>query len=137
MNERPRVYRHSRKQLVNSRFPAYFTDPEHAQAGVANPERAPRDRVRTHPDHPLRPAHHRVVQRGVLRDTAGNLLGILAAARDITEQKRLEEQLPASQIYTRSLIESNIDALMTTDPLGIITDVNQQMGRSPGARAKS
>ena len=31
------------------------------------------------------------------------------------------------QFYTRSLIESNIDALMTTDPLGIITDVNKQM----------
>src|SRR6185436_476203 len=26
-----------------------------------------------------------------------------------------------------SLIESNIDALMTTDPAGIITDVNKQM----------
>ena len=31
------------------------------------------------------------------------------------------------QFYTRSLIESNIDALMTTDPAGIITDVNKQM----------
>ena len=29
--------------------------------------------------------------------------------------------------YTRSLIESNIDALMTTDAAGIITDVNRQM----------
>jgi PAS domain S-box-containing protein len=31
------------------------------------------------------------------------------------------------QFYTRSLIESNIDALMTTDPAGIISDVNKQM----------
>ena len=31
------------------------------------------------------------------------------------------------QFYTRSLIESNIDALMATDPSGIITDVNKQM----------
>jgi PAS domain S-box-containing protein len=31
------------------------------------------------------------------------------------------------QFYTRSLIESNIDAIMTTDPQGIITDVNKQM----------
>ena len=31
------------------------------------------------------------------------------------------------QFYTRSLIESNIDAIMTTDPSGIISDVNQQM----------
>jgi len=64
---------------------------------------------------------------GVFSDTAGTALGILAAARDITAQKGLEKQLRDSQFYTRSLIESNIDALMTTDPLGIITDVNQQM----------
>jgi PAS domain-containing protein len=49
----------------------------------------------------------------------------------------LEKQLRDSQFYTRSLIESNIDALMTTDPLGIITDVNQQMEALPAAPAKS
>src|SRR5437763_735482 len=32
----------------------------------------------------------------------------------------------------KSLIESNIDALMTTDPLGIITDVNEQMAALTG-----
>src|SRR3989475_10393063 len=63
----------------------------------------------------------------VFRDTAGQVRGIFASARDIADQKALEGQLQASQFYTRSLIESNIDALMTTDPLGIITDVNQQM----------
>jgi PAS domain S-box-containing protein len=31
------------------------------------------------------------------------------------------------QFYTRSLFESNIDAQMTTDPSGIITDINMQM----------
>ena len=64
---------------------------------------------------------------GVFTDAAGDPLGILAAARDITAQKELEGRLRQQQLYTRSLIESNIDALMTTDPLGIITDVNQQM----------
>ena len=43
------------------------------------------------------------------------------------EQKKLDQRLRDQQFYTRSLIESNIDALMTTDPLGIITDVNKQM----------
>src|SRR5258706_122132 len=33
----------------------------------------------------------------------------------------------ATSSSTRSLIESNIDALMATDPSGIITDVNKQM----------
>src|SRR6185436_6080523 len=63
----------------------------------------------------------------VFKDTAGKVRGIFASARDITAQKSLEAQLQASQQYTRTLIESNIDALMTTDSLGVITDVNQQM----------
>src|SRR5439155_692833 len=63
----------------------------------------------------------------VFKDHAGRVRGIFASARDITSQKQLEVQLQASQTYTRSLIESNIDALMTTDSTGIITDVNQQM----------
>ncbi len=40
---------------------------------------------------------------------------------------KLDQRLRDQQFYTRSLIESNIDALVTTDPLGIITDVNRQM----------
>ncbi|MBF0355258.1 MAG: PAS domain S-box protein [Alphaproteobacteria bacterium] len=54
--------------------------------------------------------------------------------RDITErrhveaeQKKLDQRLHDLQFYTRSLIESSIDALMTTDPAGMITDVNMQM----------
>ena len=38
-----------------------------------------------------------------------------------------EERFHQQHFYTRSLIESNIDAMMTTDPVGIITDVNKQM----------
>ena len=43
------------------------------------------------------------------------------------EQKRLDQRLRDQQFYTRSLIESNIDALIATDPSGIISDVNKQM----------
>src|SRR5476649_539887 len=38
----------------------------------------------------------------------------------------LDQRVRDQQFYTRSLIESNIDALITTDPRGIITDVNKQ-----------
>ena len=57
----------------------------------------------------------------------GKAIGFLLISKDISDEIRLTEELKATQFYTRSLIESNIDALMTTDPLGIITDVNQQM----------
>jgi len=51
----------------------------------------------------------------------------LHEAENRRARRQAEEQLRGSRLYTRLLMESNIDALMTTDPLGIITDVNQQM----------
>src|SRR5581483_4357598 len=63
----------------------------------------------------------------VRRDREGRPIGFLLISKDISEEIRLTEELRANQYYTRSLIESNIDALMTTDALGIITDINQQM----------
>ena len=70
-----------------------------------------------------------------LRDVAGErIIGYLLIGTDNTARKEVEaaqalldQQLADQQFYTRSLIESNIDALMTTDPEGTITDVNQQM----------
>ena len=57
---------------------------------------------------------------GILRD-------ITARKQVEAEQKKFDQRLRDQQFYTRSLIESNIDAIMTTDPSGIITDVNKQM----------
>jgi PAS domain S-box-containing protein len=69
-----------------------------------------------------------------LRDDQGDIIGYLLIGTDNTvrkqveaEQALLDQRLRDQQFYTRSLIESNIDALMATDPRGIITDVNQQM----------
>ena len=69
-----------------------------------------------------------------LRDDRGAIIGYLLIGTDNTarkrveaDQKKLDQRLRDQQFYTRSLIESNIDAMMTTDPLGIITDVNKQM----------
>jgi PAS domain S-box-containing protein len=75
-----------------------------------------------------------VVSVTALRDAQYAIIGYLLIGTDNTagklveaEQKQLDQRLRDQQFYTRSLIESNIDALMTTDPSGIITDVNKQM----------
>ncbi|MGC2457785.1 MAG: PAS domain S-box protein [Gallionellaceae bacterium] len=75
-----------------------------------------------------------VVSVTALRDDQNVIIGYLLIGTDNTarkqieeEQKKLDQRLRDQQFYTRSLIESNIDALMTTDPSGIITDVNKQM----------
>ncbi len=75
-----------------------------------------------------------VVSVTALRDAQEAIIGYLLIGTDNTarkqveeERKKLDQRLRDQQFYTRSLIESNIDALMTTDPSGIITDVNKQM----------
>ncbi len=126
--EATRLTGYSRKHLINSRFAQYFTDPDQARAGVQQTFRD--GRVLGYELVLITRLGRRITvsfNAGVFTDAAGKPLGILAAARDNTQQKALEQQLRDQQVYTRSLIESNIDALMTTDPLGIITDVNQQM----------
>ncbi len=75
-----------------------------------------------------------VVSVTALRDAQDAIIGYLLIGTDNTarkqieeERKKLDQRLRDQQFYTRSLIESNIDAIMTTDPRGIITDVNKQM----------
>jgi PAS domain S-box-containing protein len=75
-----------------------------------------------------------VVSVTALRDAEKVIIGYLLIGTDNTarkqveaEQKKLDQRLRDQQFYTRSLIESNIDALITTDPSGIITDGNKQM----------
>ncbi|MFA5907949.1 MAG: response regulator [Vicinamibacterales bacterium] len=74
-----------------------------------------------------------VVSITALRDAQDAIIGYLLIGTDNTARKQVEEErmkldqrLRDQHFYTRSLIESNIDALMTTDPRGIITDVNKQ-----------
>jgi PAS domain S-box-containing protein len=75
-----------------------------------------------------------VVSVTALRDAQNAIIGYLLIGTDNTarqqveeERKKLDQRLRDQHFYTRSLIESNIDALMTTDPRGIVTDVNKQM----------
>jgi PAS domain S-box-containing protein len=75
-----------------------------------------------------------VVSVTALRDEQGAIIGYLLIGTDNTarklveaEQRKLDQRLRDQQFYTRSLIEANIDAIMTTDPGGIITDVNKEM----------
>ncbi|SEN13981.1 hybrid sensor histidine kinase/response regulator [Cryobacterium luteum] len=73
------------------------------------------------------------VSVSALRDSDAEIIGYLLISTDNTAryqaalaQSALDQKLRDQQFYTRSLIESNIDALMMTDTNGIISDVNQQ-----------
>jgi len=75
-----------------------------------------------------------VVSVTALRDAQNTIIGYLLIGTDNTARKQIEvdqqqlaQRLRDNQFYTRSLVESNTDALIATDPYGIITDVNKQM----------
>jgi len=75
-----------------------------------------------------------IVSVTALRDAEEGIIGYLLIGTDNTARKHVEaaqalldQRLRDQQFYTRSLVESNVDALMMTDPQGIISDVNQQM----------
>ena len=73
------------------------------------------------------------------RDDVSTIIGYLLIDTNNTvrnwaveEQNRLVRGLRVQQFYARPLIESSVDALMTTDPKGYITDANRQMEELTG-----
>jgi PAS domain S-box-containing protein len=115
-----------RDQLIGSDFSDYFTEPEEARKGYR--------KVFTDGyvvDYPLAIRHRSgkvtdvLYNASIYRNEAGEVQGVFAAARDVTERKRAEEQLRAASLYTRSLIEASLDPLVTISAKGKITDVNK------------
>src|SRR5450631_4573888 len=108
-----------REELIGTAFSECFTEPEKANAiyqlvfdqGMAV-------------DYPLTMRHRDgtltevLYNASVYRDAGGKVLGVFAAARDVTEARQAFES-------ARSMIESSLDALVAISPEGRITDVNE------------
>ncbi len=108
-----------RAKLIGTDFSNYFTEPEKAREGYR--QVFAQGSVT---DYPLTVRHldgrltDVLYNASVYRDTRDNVLGVFAAARDVTAQKQASE-------YARSLIEASVDPLVTISTDGKITDVNE------------
>jgi PAS domain S-box-containing protein len=115
-----------RLKLIGTDFSDYFTEPQKAREGYK--QVFEKEFVS---DYPLT-IHHKngrltdvLYNASVYKDEKGNVLGVFAAARDVTSQKQ------ASQ-YARSLIEASLDPFVTISPEGKITDVNEASEKVTG-----
>ena len=113
---------YSREELIGTDFANYFTDPEKAREGYQQVFREGFVR-----DYPLRIQHKHgyltpvLYNASIYRDESGEVIGIFAAARDITELKKAEEKI---QILANA-VESSDDAIITKSLDGIIASWNK------------
>ena len=114
-----KVTGNNRDGLVGTDFSDYFTEPDKAREGY---QQVFQKGFVT--DYPLTIRHKDgklievLYNASVYRDMQGNVLGVFAAARDVTAQRQAAQ-------YARSLIEASLDPLVTISPEGKITDVNE------------
>ena len=107
------------KNLIDTDFSDYFTDPKKAQEGYL--QVFEKGFVA---DYPLTIKHKNgnltdvLYNASVYKDDKGNVLGVFAAARDVTAQKQ-------SSQYARSLMKPVQTPLVTISAEGKITDVNE------------
>jgi PAS domain S-box-containing protein len=126
-----------RDKLIGTDFSDFFTEPDKARQGY--------QKVFTEghvTDYPLELRHVNghitpvLYNASIYKNEQGEVQGVFAAARDISQQKAAEQKIKQVGQYTRSLIESSLDPLVTISPEGTITDVNKATELITGLQRK-
>jgi PAS domain S-box-containing protein len=76
--------------------------------------------------------HIMAIQATRLRDAEGNVIGAIQCAEDVTEQKRFEEALSASEEQYRTILENIEDGYFEVDLGGNLTFFNDSLSRLNG-----
>jgi len=117
-----------RDKLIGTTFSDYFTDPGKAEEIYQRvfSEGMAMDYPLTLRRRDRSEGYTEVLYNAsVYRDAGGKVIGVFAAARDVTAQREAAQ-------YARSLIEAALDPMVTISPEGQITDVNQAAVRATG-----
>jgi PAS domain S-box-containing protein len=117
----------ARQELIGTDFSIYFTDPEKARTGYQQVFK--NGSVRDYPLEICRRDGHAIpvlYNAALYRDEAGQVVGIFAAARDITERKLTEVALRQSEQEFRTLAEAVPQIVWATRPDGWNIYFNQK-----------
>ena len=112
-----------REQLIGTSFSDYFTDPQKADEvsqRALGEDGAADYRLTLHHRNGRETITEVLYNASAYRDAAGNVLGLFAAARDVTDATKAAE-------YARNLIEATLEAMVAISADGRITDVNEAM----------
>ena len=60
-----------------------------------------------------------------IRNSEGDVIGIIEDFKDITERNQLQEKLEAAKTYAENIIANFLDTLIVTNPDGTIRTINQ------------
>ena len=122
-----------RERLIGTDFSDYFTECDQARAGYRKV--LVDGLVR---DYPLTLRHVSgrttdvLYHATVYRNEAGDVQGVFAAARDITERKRAEQALAAGEARYRALMEEAAEGILVADVRGVILEANSSLCRMTG-----
>lgn len=118
---------YSRGDLLGTHFADYFTEPEKARAVYqkAFKEGSVRDYELSirHKDGHITPV---LYNASLYRDQDGKILGILAAARDISERKAIEEKLRSNEALLNNVMETLPVGVWITNKGGAILQGNPE-----------
>ncbi len=67
-----------------------------------------------------------------IRDTAGRILGVVLIFRDVTEQRRAERDVRASEARKSAILETALDCIITMDHEGNVVEFNPAAERTFG-----
>lgn len=74
----------------------------------------------------------RLISYQPAKDEAGEVVGVAIAALDITERKRTEDALMASEAHYRSMVDLNPQVLWIMDPQGRNLDISPRWDKATG-----
>jgi PAS domain S-box-containing protein len=120
---------YTRAELIGTEFPDYFTDPEQARLIYQDVFR-----TRSHRNEPLeirhRDGHVTLVlyNASLYQDEKGQVVGVFAAARDITERRQAEEELLRKTMLLEAQSETSIDGILAVSNEGRAILFNKRFG---------